>query len=221
MKKTLTAVAVAVCVVLVCFFVAASASELVISVESGNYIEYNVTYTGTLSAGHDVTWARMEILSVQNPNITVSITSRFKDNTNETSNYTLNLQTGHLIDDFIIPANLNVGDSFRDENLGNVTIQKEENQTYAGAERTVLSSTVGNNTYVWDQLTGVSVEGTSQTSLYTIHTLVSATNMWQPMPPQGLDFASLILLSAVVLIVAALVTAVVAHYRRKRACVRA
>ena len=136
-----------------------SAAELSIGVKSGDWIEYNVTSTGAPMQGHDVEWARMEILSVENPNINVSITSRFTDGSNDTTKHTLNLETGHLIDDFIIPANLNVGDTFVDENLGNVTISQTEVHTYAGAERTVVSATVGNNTYVWDQATGVSVEG--------------------------------------------------------------
>lgn len=196
------------------------ASELSIGVKSGDWIEYTVTSTGAPMQGHDVEWARMEILGVENPNINVSITSRFTDGSNDTSTHTLNLETGHLIDDFIIPANLNVGDSFVDENLGNVTIAKAEVRTYAGAERTVVSSTVGNNTYVWDQATGVSVEGNSQTPEYTIHTIVSATNIWQPTPPQGFSIESLILLVAVLLIIIFLVIATVVHYLRKRTCKR-
>jgi hypothetical protein len=128
------------------------------------------------------------------------------------------LETGHLIDAFIIPANLNVGDLFVDENIGNVTISKSETQTYASAERTIVSSTVGNNTYVWDQATGVSVEGNSQTSEYTIHTIASTTNMWQPTLPQSFSVDSLILLAAVLLIIFLLVIATTAQYLHKRTC---
>ncbi|MFA7397568.1 MAG: hypothetical protein GX799_06645 [Crenarchaeota archaeon] len=171
----------------------ATATSLSIGVQSGQYIEYNVTYTGTPIYEHNVVWARMDILSVQHPNVTVSITSEFDDGLIQKNNYTLNLETGHLIDNFIIPSNLTVGDNFIDENLGNITITSQNKQSYAGAERVILSSTIGNNTYVWDQKTGISVEGKSRTNEYEIHTVVSVTNMWQTTSVQIFDFTLLVI----------------------------
>jgi hypothetical protein len=192
-----------------------SAAELSIGVQSGDWIEYNVTSTGTPMQGHDVQWARMEILSEENPTVNVAITSMFTDGSNDTTEHTLNLQTGHLIDDFIIPAFLNVGDTFVDETLGNVTITQTAVQTYAGAQRTVVSATVGNNTYVWDQATGVSVEGTSQTSEYTIHTEISATNMWQPTSTQNSGIESVLVVTAVLFIIVLIAITGIARYRQK------
>lgn len=199
-------------------FSVACASELSVGVHSGDWIEYNVTSTGAPMQGHDVEWARMEVTAVQTPNINVTITSRFTDGTNDTIKSVLNLETGQLIDDFIIPANLNVGDSFKDQNYGNVTISNSEVKTYAGAQRTILSASIHNNTYYWDQATGVSVEGNTETADYSIHSVVSATNMWQATPVQGYDFASIILVAAVFLIVIIAFIAYVVHYIRKRAC---
>lgn len=192
----------------------ATVCALSVGVKSGDWIEYTVTYTGQPAQGHDVTWARMEIQSVESTNVSVSITSRFSDGSTKTVNYTLNLQTGHLIDDFIIPANLTVGDIFVDENLGNITITKAESQVYAGALRTVVSASSGNNTYVWDQATGVSVEGTSQTSEYSIHTEVSGTNMWQQ--AQGVGYTVLVLYVVFGLVVVVVIAAIIAHLRKKR-----
>ncbi len=203
-------------IIIACLSAVASA-ELSVGVKQGNWIQYSVSYTGTPMQGHDVTWARMEILAVATPNIDVVITSRFSDGSMETTNYTLNLETGHLIDSFIIPANLKAGDTFKDENLGTVTLDKAEIRQYAGNTRTVVSASVGNNTYVWDQATGVSVEGASQTAEYTITTVVSSTNMWQP---SEVNWASIFLAAAVLLIVVFAVAAVVAHYQRKRACAK-
>jgi hypothetical protein len=200
------------------FCLSLASADLSVGVKSGDWIEYNVNYTGAPSQGHDVTWARMTVIGVQDTNISVSIISRYSNGYNETTNSTLNLLTGHLIDDFIVPANLNVGDAFRDENLGNVTIRSVEQHTYAGALRTVVSASESNNTYVWDQATGVSVEGTAQGSDYSIHTVVSATNMW--LPTQGFDFTPLFLVAAVLLIVIIAAVAFVARYLRKRACER-
>ena len=188
-------------------------AQLPVGVKKGDWIEYNVTYTGSPFAGHNVDWARMEILDVQGDNISVKITSRYSDSTTENITSILNLAIGHMIDDFIVPANLKSGDKFYDENYGNMTINKVEQHVYAGAMRTVAYATAGENTYIWDQATGVSVEGNSQTSDYSMHTIVAATNMWQP----SSELSGLIvgLLVAFVLIVIAIVL-VALFYRRRR-----
>ncbi len=217
MRRTLATIAM-VLVSIVFFLSVASATELSIGVKSGDWIEYNVTSSGAPMQGHDVEWARMEIISAQNPNITVTITSRFTDGTNDTITSVLNLKTGHLIDDFIIPAKLNVGDSFKDENYGSVTITGSEVRSYAGTQRIVLTATLHNNTYCWDQVTGVSVEGNTQTADYTIHSVVSATNMWQPKPIAIFDLASLIMVTTVLLIILfAFIIAIVRYSKRKLA----
>jgi len=201
---------------LLCLSLAATANSAIsVGVKSGDWIEYAVSSTGSPMQGHDVTWARMEILNVDGTNISVTITSRFSDTSTDTTQYILNLQTGHLIDDFIIPANLNVGDTFLDENLGKVTITQKEQREYAGALRTVVSASVGNNTYVWDQATGVSVEGDSKGSDWTIHTIVSATNMWQPTPQ--MDWTSIGLTIVVVLLIALVLVAFALRFSKKRA----
>ncbi|XHH09342.1 MAG: hypothetical protein ACFCUE_01590 [Candidatus Bathyarchaeia archaeon] len=153
-------------------------------VKTGDWIEYQVTFTGTPSPDHAVTFARMEILDVSGPMIYVNIVSTYQNGTQETTKSTLNLQTGQLIDDFIIPPNLKTGDNFYDSRVGNITISNTAQRSYAGAERTVVLATSLGNSYVWDQATGVSVEGTSSGEDYTMHSLVSATNMWQS---SGLD----------------------------------
>ncbi len=192
-----------------------SSAQLSVGVKSGDWIEYAVSSTGSPMQGHDVTWARMGILDVKGGNISVTITSRFSDSSTDTTNHILNLQTGHLIDDFIIPANLNVGDTFKDENLGDVMITQVEQRTYAGAPRTVVSASVGNNTYVWDQSTGVSVEGNSRGPDWTIHTVVSDTNMWQPSVQMEWTWIGLILVS--VLIIVLVIVAIAVGFFRRRA----
>ena len=189
-------------------------AQLPVGVKKGDWIEYNVTYTGSPFAGHNVNWARMEILDVQGDNITVKITSRYSDDTTENLTSNLNLAIGHMIDDFIVPANLKSGDKFYDENYGNITITKAEQHVYAGATRTVIYATSGNNTYVWDQATGVSVEGNSQTSDYSMHSIVAATNMWQP--ASGLSGLMEVLVVAFGLFVIAIVLVVLFYKRRKQ-----
>lgn len=171
-------------ILLVVSIVGVSAAQPTAGVNIGDWIEYEVTSTGNLPPDHAVTFARMEILDVSGPMIYVNIISTYQNGTKEATKSTLNLQTGELIDDFIIPPNLKVGESFYDSRVGNITISNTEQRTYAGATRTVVSATSFGNTYIWDQATGVSVEGTSSGSDYTMHSLATATNMWES---SGLD----------------------------------
>jgi len=151
-----------------------------VGVKTGDWIEYNVTVTGTPAEQHDVTWARMEVDTVQGTQIGLNITVKFSDGTLEPQTATLNLETGQLGDDFIIPANLNVGDVFFDKNVGNITISGVEEKTYAGVTRSVVTAATSETTYYWDQTTGVLVEGVSQYPEYTMHSVVDQTNLWQP-----------------------------------------
>ena len=206
------------CILIVLFIflslTSATSADLSVGVKKGDWIEYSVTYTDSPSQGHDVNWARMEVTDVQGTNISVSITSRYPNGSTEVFNSTLNLATGKLIDDFIIPANLNAGDTFLDQNLGNVTISRSDQQTYAGAMRTVLHASASENTYVWDKATGVSVEGTSQQPDYSMHTIVEDTNMWQP--SHGLDLPILLLAAAIILVVIAALAVFAIRYRKKK-----
>lgn len=185
-----------------------------VGVKTGAWIEYNVSVTGTPAEQHDVTWARMEVNAVHGTQIGLNISVKFSDGTLEPQTATLNLETGQLGDDFIIPANLNVGDVFFDKNVGNITISGVEEKTYAGATRSVVTAATSETTYYWDQTTGVLVEGISQYPEYTMHSVVDKTNLWQPQT-LGLDPTVFyaVVIGAVALIVIVLVVFVV---RRKK-----
>jgi hypothetical protein len=189
-------------------------AEISVGVKKGDRIEYQVTYTGTPAEGHDVTWARMEIVDVQGKSVSVEITAKYSNGTQEDLTATLNLETGQLGDDFIIPANLNSGDTFFDKNAGNITISGSEERTYAGATRTVVYAATPQTTYYWDKAIGVLVEGTSAFTNYTMNTKVDKTNMWQPQI-LGLDPT---VFYAVVVGAAVVITAVIAliAVRRKK-----
>lgn len=192
-------------------------ADLSVGVKPGDWIIYDVNYTGSPTQGHDIVWAKMEILSVSEHLIVVSMTSKFSDNSTDISTATMNLDTGDLIDNFIIPANLTTGETFLSKNLGNVTIDQNEQRTYAGATRTVSITSTSTNTYVWDQATGVSLEGIAQTEEYSIHSIVSETNLWQP-SSNGLNSASVFMLTGLVVIVIIIFTAIILHFQRKRSC---
>ena len=190
-------------------------ADLSVGVKPADWIAYNVNYTGSPTQGHDIVWAKMEILSVSGHSIAVSMTSKFSDNTTDVSTAAMNLDTGDLIDNFIIPANLTAGQTFLDKNFGNITIERTEQRTYAGATRTVCISSISTNTYVWDQATGVSVEGISQTEEYSIHSIVSETNLWQS-SPNGLNPAPVLMLTGLVVIVTMIIAVIIVHFQRRR-----
>ena len=180
-------------------------AEVSVGVKTGDWIEYHVAYTGTPTEGHDVTWARMEIKDVQGRSVSVEITVEYSNGTREAMTITLNLETGQLGDGFIIPADLNSGDTFFDKNVGNITISSVEERTYAGATRTVAHASTSETTYYWDRVTGVLVEGNSRFPEYTMNTIVDRTNIWQPQL-FGLDSAVFyaVVVGIVVLIVVVL-----------------
>ncbi|MGD6933924.1 MAG: hypothetical protein ACQCN5_06955 [Candidatus Bathyarchaeia archaeon] len=198
-------------IVLALSIVCVSTAQPTAGVKAGDWIEYEVTFTGTPSPDHSITFARMEILDVSGPMIYVNIISTYANGTQETTKSTLNLQTGQLIDDFIIPPNLKTGDSFYDSRAGNITISNTEQRTYAGAERTVVSATNLGNTYIWDQQTGVSVEGTSSGEDYTMHSLATATNMWES---ASLD--PVIVYTFIIIVIIIVVASAFLLYTRKR-----
>ena len=166
-------------IVLVVILPAAISAEILVGVKQGDWIEYQVTFTGTPAAKHNMIWARMEIAAVQGKSINLDMYSEIFQWNTGTETSTLNLETGQLGDDFIIPANLNAGDTFYDKNEGNIMISGAEERTYAGATRTVVYANTSQTKFYWDKSTGILVEALSSYTDYTMHTTADKTNMWQ------------------------------------------
>ena len=206
---------IAMIVLLMVLSTAASASAVVsVGVKKGDWIEYNATYTGTPPEGHDVNWARMEILNVQGAEITLNITTRSPNGEYFSETVTLNLETGELGDDFIIPANLKDVDEFFDKTAGNITIGSVESRTYAGATRVVVIGSKQQSIDYWDQSTGVLLEGNSTFADYTMITKVDKTNLWVSQQA-GLDQTILIALALVAIIVVVIAVVFVARRKKK------
>jgi len=187
--------------------------DISIGVKRGDWIEYNVVFTGTPPSGHEVTWARSEVVDVQGKVLRLNITTEFSDGTFLNESITLNLETGQLGDDFIIPANLNEGDTFSDNFHGIVEITAVEERSYVGATRTVVSANATGSIYYWDKITGVLVEGISEFPDYSIHSIADNTNMWEPQT-SGLQPAILYLLLTVGAVI--IVSAAVLFARRRK-----
>jgi hypothetical protein len=201
---------------LICSLIGVASAALTVGVKEGDWIEYQVNITGTPpDPSQSVVEANMTVLNVSGTSIQVNIISTLSNGTQLSTNSTLDLQTGQLIDNFIIPANLQKGDRFYDSAIGsNITITGSQQGIYGGATRTVINATSGSNTYVWDQVTGVDVEGFSSGEGYTMHTLVSGTNIWQSQVPEFNVslIGSLAIIGAIVVVSA---TAIVIHQKKK------
>jgi hypothetical protein len=186
----------------------AISAEIFVGVKEGDWIEYQVNFAGTPPESHDVTWARMEIVSVQGSSINLNVTTEFSNGTLLNEMVALNLETGQLGDDFIIPANLNSGNTFFDKRMGNITIDGVEEKTSAGATRTVVYASTPETTFYWDRATGILVAANSSFTNefnYTMNTKTDKTNMWQAQL-FGLDptvFYAIVIAAVAILVVIA------------------
>ena len=137
-----------------------------VGVKGGDWIEYSVVTTGKPEEGHDVIWARMEILGVQGTQISVNVTTKASNGTFESGVMILNPAKGNVGVWFIIPANLTVGESFYDASKNqNVTIEGSKQRSIAGATRTVTHATTPERIKSWDKSTGVFVESIASSGI--------------------------------------------------------
>ena len=194
-------------------FSAVASAEIAVGVKQGDWIEYNVTFTGDVPVQHDVTWCRFDVTAVDGENVYVDVTWRYFDGSNETVSETIKLGTGHIGEAFIIPANSDKGDTFSSYE-GNITISGAEEKNCAGATRKVVYANTPETMFYWDMSTGFLVEANSSYSEYTLFTKVEKTNMWQTQI-FGLDQTVFIALVVLVL-VAGLAVAILLIRKRKK-----
>jgi hypothetical protein len=193
---------------------AAVTAEISVGVKQGDWIEYNVSFTGNPPTEHDAVWARMEVESVEGKRVNASFTSQLSNGAMVDLVEDLDFESGRLIDLFIIPANLDVGDQFYDNLVGNVTIDEVEVRMYVGAARSVVHGVAVQTDWYWDKSTGVIVEARTSSSTYTLDTIAATTNLWSP---QILGLDSTIFYSLVIAVLAVIVigTVVLVVWRKR------
>ena len=193
-------------------FSAVASAEIVVGVKQGDWIEYNVAFTGDFPVQHDVTWCKIEVTAVEGKNVYVDITSRYADGSNETVSSTVKLDTGQIGEAFIIPANSDKGDTFLSYE-GTITISGIEETSCACATRSVVYANTSETTFYWDRSTGFLVEANSTSSEFTMFTKAEKTNMWQ-IQIFGLD--QTVLIALVVLVVVAVLAAAIFLIRKRK-----
>ena len=184
-------------------FSAVASAEIVVGVKPGDWVEYNVAFTGDVPVQHDVIWCRIEVTAVEGKTVYVDITSRYADGSNETVSSTVKLDTRQIGEAFIIPANSNKGDTFSSYE-GTITMSGVEEKSCVCATRSVIYANTSETMFYWDRSTGFLVEANSSSSNFTMFTKAEETNMWQPQI-FGLDptiFIAIVLLMVAVSVLA-------------------
>jgi hypothetical protein len=158
------------CLVLASVFQTTVSADVSVGVKPGDWVEYNVTFTGNPPPEHDAKWARMEVGTVEGQRVIATFTSRLANGTMLNVVEDLDFDTGRFIDLFIIPAGLNTDDTFYDQAVGNITIDSVEARICAGATRTVVHAEALDTQWYWDRATGVVVEARTSNPVYTLDT---------------------------------------------------
>jgi len=180
LKSTIITIALLTLVATLLLIQAVSA-DIVVGVKKGDWLQYKVVETGNTTPDYNITWARIDVTSVQGEKITVDVKTGYANGTLfPEPHIPLNLATGAVGDGFFIPANLNIGDSFYSEYQGNITITGMWRLEVGGAVRNVISATSNQTTYYWDRQTGILVGATTSFPSFTLFTRTSGTNIWQP-----------------------------------------
>jgi hypothetical protein len=193
-----------------------ASGQLSIGVKQGDWVQYEVSTTGTPIEGHNIVSAKMEIIEVNDDGrIRANVTTTAQNGTVSIVTRSFNFQEGQVEGWIIIPANLGGGDSFYDvASNQTITVQTEEQQTLLGATRTITGIDVSDRHKEWDKATGVFVATTDYLQNYTVTATAIATNMWSPQI-LGLDqtvFYAII----VIMLVAVLAVAIFVIFRRRK-----
>ncbi len=198
-------------------FTRSAYADVRVGVKLGDWVEYDVSYTGSPPPEHDVVWAIMEVKGVEEQRVNATFVSRLANGTVLTVEEDLDFTTGKLIDMFIIPSGLNSGDTFYSRGVGEITITNVEVRTVAGALRTVTHAEAEDTQWYWDRETGVVVEARTASIVYTLDTVARNTGLWNPQI-LGLDqpvfFAVVAVLAAMIVITASIMLAHRKHKRR-------
>jgi len=192
-----------------------------IGVKKGYWMEYTVSGSGNLPEGHDVVWAKMEIIEVASDGskFWANVVSLARNGSIYSAVRDFDFAAGDVEAWIIIPANLSPGDSFYD-NLANrsITIEGEQTRTVAGATRVVTYANSTERYKVWDKATGMYIQTIDTLPDYEISANITATNIWQPQVlglDQNVFYIVLAVAVTAVVAVAAAVIVTLAFHKKK------
>lgn len=185
---------------LLSFLVLSTFAQITVGIKEGDWIEYEITYTGTPPDWYPET-ARFEVLIIQGTNITLELKTKALQGTENINNVTFSLEDG-APDFIIIPANLNINDEVNHEEAGNIEILGIEEYTFEGKTRELVYGSYGDLDYNWDRTTGIVIQIDQITETFTQSWLAVNTNIVQ-MQASDLDpmLLYVIIISVVIIII--------------------
>ncbi len=198
---------------LICITPTIAFAEYSVGVKRGDWVEYEVSFTGNPPPEHDVVWARMEVIGVDGQRINATFVSQLENGTVLNVEEDIDFAVGKLIDMFIIPSGLNEGDAFYAQGVGEIAIDSVDVRSVAGVSRTIVHAEAEDTRWSWDRTTGVVVEARTATAIYTLDTVATRTGIWGPWI---LGFDPAVLSSIALVLVVIIVTGLALFFRRKK-----
>jgi len=199
----------------VCLFPIQFSSETSVGVKADDWTKYKITATWnsenpnateprSVIDSKNTEWKVITVEKVFGTNVTIQVTTRFRNGTQQDAVYTSNVTSALTAsgDDSnfgfrIIPAGLSKGESVRQSRIViNDTITKEflgENREVNYAGLRLLVEGVTNYEYYWDRQTGfllkslyfdIAYDSEGYQSATWIETDITQTNLWQTQSPQ-------------------------------------
>jgi hypothetical protein len=201
--------------------------EVQIGVKSGDWMQYDVVTEELNWTG----WQRFDLYEVDGTLIKFNATiySESAGYTRTTGQFNMSEMDAYtaypndIIETFVIPANLEAGDTVLFYGIGPITIAGETDGTYLGATRRVVyatytppsgvSSEASRVDYKWDKTTGIALE---YLALYpdgkTTTGKIAGTDIWNAQ--QAID--PYVLYAVVAVVAAMILAAILLLVRRKK-----
>lgn len=96
MNKKNAVILIALTILISIALIQTARAQISVGVKVGDWIQYNISTTGTPIPGHDITYARMEIIEVEGTAIKANVTSISDNGTESTITRSFNLQEGDI-----------------------------------------------------------------------------------------------------------------------------
>jgi hypothetical protein len=186
-------------------------AQVSIGLKEGDWIEYEITYTGTPPQTYPKN-ARFEIQTIQGTSIKLEIQTDSLDGTENTNTVTFDLEDG-APDFIIIPSNLNALDEVYHEEEGSIEILGIGDYSYEDETRELVYGSFGDLNYNWDRTTGILIQLDQITNTYTQIWLAVNTNIVQT---QASELDPMLLYGITIAIVVILVVAALLVFKRKK-----
>jgi hypothetical protein len=157
-----------------------------VGVKVGDWIKLEYWFSSWPADQTYPVWLKLEFISIEGTIVTVRYTQHLSDGTEQSDAAPVDIAYNSevpLLAGMVIRADRTRGNYVYMAGYGNVSIQDEAIETYAGASRTIVYASFwpgeAKVTYRWDKLTGVVVELSSTSPDYTATAKATETNMWE------------------------------------------